>query len=64
MGVVATRRRLLLRSDGEMACCFCCGCVRLKRTHRDMWPKPAVGRFRGNADSRKLCVRRIYEFAR
>jgi hypothetical protein len=30
--------------------------------HRDMRPETAVGRFRGNADSRKLSARRIYEF--
>jgi len=30
--------------------------------HRDMPPKTPVGRFRGNADSRKLSARRIYEF--
>jgi len=27
-----------------------------------MRPKTAVGRFRGNADFRKLSARRIYEF--
>jgi hypothetical protein len=34
----------------------------LLMAHRDMRPKTTVGRFRGNADSRKLSAQRIYQF--